>query len=365
MNHVFKLYNEGRRAEARTAANDILADTTATVIEKAKAAQAAAQAAFETGQLDAAIVYYQQAIRLDALDNDAHFGAMRNLALLQQQQERLADSVATYERFFAETRSSNAQDLVSYGHGLYLAARYPEAAAAIEQAVGASPAPDPEWQALLVQAHMKAGKSEDALRTAEQVAAGAPNDPRAQKNLAAIYQRNAMPKKAAAVLEELRGKGQFQQAADYRQLASIYIGLEGHAPQAIEVVCTGLRDGMLEPDFKTLEELARLYFLSEQFDASIDTLEKIAPLDQSGGTYLDLAGLLWEQERLADAQKAAREALAKGLAEPDDALNARNILTYPVPRKGAAARRSASPASGSSCAPQLVVRTGDRPPALK
>ena len=354
MNHVFTLYNDGRRAEALAAADRILADDAASALEKAKAAQVAAQAAFGTGQPDAAINYYEQAIGLDVLDNDAHFGAMRNLALLQQQQQQLADSAATYERFFTEGGSPTPRDLVSYGHGLYLAERYAEAAVAIEQAINASAAPDSEWQALLVQAQMKAGKSEDALRVAEQVAAGSPDDPRAQRNLAAIYQRNAMPEQAAAVLEKLRSNGQFRQAADYRQLASIYIGMEGHAPQAIEVVCTGLEDGMLEPDFKTLEELARLYFLSQQFDASIDTLGQIAPLDPSGDTYLDLAGLLWEKDRRADAQVAAREALARGLADPDDALNARNILTYPVPEKGAAARRGASLSAGSSCVPQRV-----------
>ncbi|MGH8073942.1 MAG: tetratricopeptide repeat protein [Lysobacter sp.] len=350
INHVFELYNAGDLAPARSAADAVLADATATKLEQAKAAQVAAQAALATDQPAAAIAYYQRAVGLDVLDNDAHFGAMRNLAMLQQQQALLADSIATYERFFAATGSSKPQDLVAYGNGLYLAGRYPEATAVIQQAVDASATPDPQWRALLMQAHIKSGKTADAVRVAEQVAAGSPDDKRAQTDLATLYQRNGMPVKAADVLEGLRSRGQFQQATEYRQLASIYVGMEGGEPRAIDVICAGLQSEALEPDFETLEELARLYFFSEQFDASINLYQQIAPLDTTGDTYLDLAGLLWEAKRPAESQDAAREALSRGLANDEDRLNARNILTHVVPRRGASAARPGTSATGGYCA---------------
>src|SRR5690606_5790011 len=169
MNHVFELYNAGDLASARSAADAVLADATATKLEQAKAAQVAAQAALATDQPAAAIAYYQRAVGLDVLDNDAHFGAMRNLAMLQQQQALLADSIATYERFFAATGSSKPQDLVAYGNGLYLAGRYPEATAVIQQSVDASATPDPQWWALFMQSYIKSCNSDDEVRVAEQI----------------------------------------------------------------------------------------------------------------------------------------------------------------------------------------------------
>lgn len=331
MNQVANLYNSGHRVKARAAADEILANDASTTFEKAKAARIAAQAAFETGKPDAAITYYQQAIGLDALDNEMHFGAMRNLAVLLLQQERYAESVATYDRFFAETRTRRPLDLVMKGQGLYLAGLYPEAVTVIEQAIGASADPNPKWRALLAKAHMKAGEFAEALLLAQQVAASSPGDKTAQMNLAVAYQQNAMPEKAAVVLEKLRGRGQLHSAADYKQLSSIYINLEGHEKQAIDVINEGLQSGALKPDFMTLETLAKFYYVTEQKAQAIDTYEKAAPLDDDGETYLDLATLLVDEDRIAEAQVAARHALDRGVNGAKGAQGARDILSLPVP----------------------------------
>ena len=323
MNQVANLYNGGQRVKAMAAADKILANDANTDFMKAKAARIAAQAAFETGEADAAIAYYQQAIALDALDNDMHFGAMRNLGVLLLEQRRFAEAVATYDRLFAETRTRDPLDLIVQGQALYSMGRYPPAVPVIEEAIAAGTDPNPKWQELLTRAHMKAGGFAEALRLAEQVAAGAPDDRRIQMNLAYAYQQNAMPKKAAAVLEKMRGTGQLHTAADYQQLSSIYINLGGHENQAIDVIVAAQEARALMPDFVTLETLAKLHYLAGQRSQAIDAYGKAASLDDDGATYLDLATLLVEEGRIAEAQVAARHALDKGV---DGAWGARSAL---------------------------------------
>lgn len=331
VNRVANFYNSGQRVEARAAADEILADDAATDFVKAKAARIAAQAAFETGKADAAIAYYQQVIRLDALDNEMHFGAMRNLAVLLQQQRRYTEAVATCDRFFAETKTRSPLDLMVKGQALYSMGRYPEAVPVIEQAIDASAEPNPKWQELLSRAHMKAGEFAEALLLAEQVAAGSPDDRRIQMNLAYAYQQNVMPEKAAVVLEEMRRRGQLHTATDYQQLSSIYINLDGHQEQAIDVINEGLQTGALKPDFETLETLAKLYYLADQKAQAIDAYAKAAPLDDDGETYLDLATLLSDEDRIAEAQVAARHALDKGVNGAKGKQAARDILSLSAP----------------------------------
>lgn len=331
MNQVANLYNSGRRTEARAAADKILADEANTDFLKAKVARVAAQAAFETDSDDAAIAYYQQAIGLDALDNDMHFSAMRNLGVLLLEQKRFAESVAIYDRLFAETRTRNPLDLIVQGQALYSMGRYPQAVPVIKEAIAARTEPRPKWRELLTKAHMKAGEFAEALRLAEQVAAGAPDDRRIQMNLAYAYQQNAMPEKAGAVLEEIRDRGQLHTTADYQQLSSIYINLDGHEKQAIEVIKEGLEVGALKPDFIMLETLAKLHYLAGQKALAIDAYAKAAPLDDDGATYLDLATLLVEEDRIAEAQVAAQHALDSGVDGAWGARSARDILKMTVP----------------------------------
>lgn len=326
MNQVADLYNNGQRVKAMAAADKILANDANTDFMKAKAARIAAQAAFETGKADAAIAYYQQAISLDALDNDMHFGAMRNLGVLLLEQRRFADSVATYDRLFAETRARSPSDLIVQGQALYSMGRYPQAVPVIEEAIAGHAGPNPKWQELLTRAHMKAGEFAQALRLAQQVAAGSPTGRQIQMNLAYAYQQNAMPQEAAAVLEAMRSRGQLHTAADYQQLSSIYTNLDGHERQAIDVINEGLEAGALKPDFTTLETLAKLYYLAGQKALAIDAYAKAAPLDDDGATYLDVATLLVEENRIAEAQVAARHALDKGLEGARGVQGARDIL---------------------------------------
>lgn len=319
MTEMGKLFDADKRDEARVIADEILADSKANSYEKAYAAQFAAQIAYEADDMPAAIGYFKQAIDADGLDNNAHYGLMINLAQLQQQEEQYVDSLATFDRFFAETKSTDPTLLMVKGQGLYLMQRYDDAAATIKQAIAASDAPKPEWLSMLMQVYLDADQIGEAVKTAEQIAAANPDDKRAQMNLASIYSQADMSDKALGILENLRSSGNLDSANEYKVLFTTYAGIDGREKDVIAVINDGLEKGVLQPEYNTYVALAQAYYFSDQPAQAITAYEKAAPMAKDGETYLNLARVLQQENRITEAKAAARQALAKGIKREKDA----------------------------------------------
>jgi tetratricopeptide (TPR) repeat protein len=323
---MMKAYDGAKGPEARAIADEIIGDDKANAYERAFAAQIAAQVAYEADDANAAIGYLNQALAFDGLDNNGHYGAMLMLAQLQLQNEKYTEALATFDRFFSETRSAKPEHLVLKGNALYRLERYPEAITVLRQAIDGNPEARADWQQLLMAAYAESGQAAEAVKLAEAVAAKTPNDKRAQLNLSATYLQSNNYAKAAEVLERLRAAGQLTEDRDYRQLYSVYLNIEGKERQAAAVIDEGLQKGVLKGDFNTYLALAQSYYFSEQMDKAIDAYQKAAPLDDDGETYLNLARALWAANRIGEAKQAAQQAIAKGLKKPDDA---KRILALP------------------------------------
>lgn len=323
---MMKLYDADKSVEARAAADEIIATESFNAYDRAFAAQIAAQIAYEADDANAAIAYLDKAMALDGLDNNGHYGMMLMKAQLQLQEDKYSEGLATIDRFLTETKSQNPEHLIIKGNALYRLEKYSEAAAILKQAIDATPEPRADWQQLLMAAYAESGQGEQAISMAEKVAAKSPNDKRAQMNLVAVYLQADKYNQAATVLEKLRAAGQFTEDRDYRQLYATYLNSEGKEKQAAAVIKEGLDKGVLKPDHQAYLALAQSYYFSEQTAPAIDAYKKAAPLDDDGETYLNLARLLWQENRIPEAKDAAKQAIAKGLKKPDDA---KKILALP------------------------------------
>jgi tetratricopeptide (TPR) repeat protein len=323
---MMKLYDDDKAAEARALADEIINNSAFNAYDHAFAAQIAAQIAYEGDDTASAIAYLDKALGFDALDNNSHYNVMLMKAQLQLQEDKYQEGLATIDRFLSETKSQNPEHLVVKGNALYRLEKYPEAAAVLKQAIDASPEPRADWQQLLMAAYAESGQGDQAIAMAEKVAAKSPNDKRAQMNLAAVYLQADKYDKAAGVLEKLRAAGQLTEDRDYRQLFATYLNMDGREKEAAAVIKEGLDKGLLKPDYQAYLALAQSYYFSEQPGPAIDAYKKAAPLDDDGETYLNLARLLWQEERVPEAKEAAKQAIAKGLKKPDDA---KKILALP------------------------------------
>ncbi|MCA1714488.1 MAG: tetratricopeptide repeat protein [Gammaproteobacteria bacterium] len=314
-----ELYDGDKPAEARALAAEIVANGSANAYERAFAAQLGAQAAYDMDDTAGAMAGLKQAIELNGLDNNGHYQAMHMLAQLQLQEERYADALATLDRFLGETRSQKPDHLVLKGNALYRLQRYPEAAAVLKQAVAASPEPRSDWLQLLMGSYFEMKQPAEAVKIGEQLISSNPNDKRLQMNLASIYMQADQTDKAAALLEKLRAGGLLTEDKDYRNLYALYLNMEGKEKEGAAVINDGLQKGVLKPDFQTYQALAQAYYFSEQPGLAINAYAKAAPLAPDGETYLNLAKALWQEGRLAEAKRAAQQALDKGIKKPADA----------------------------------------------
>jgi len=316
-------------ANARTLADEIIANEAANSYDKALAAQIASQAAMNTDDEAAAERYLKQAVDANALANNQHFQLQLQLAQIQLQKDDYTNGFATLDKYFAESKSARPGDLAFKGQYLYQAERYAECIPPLKQAIETSTSPDDKvdnWTQILMVCYQEAGQLAEALKVAEQLATKSPNDKRAQMNLATIYLNSEQEAKAATVLEKMRASGLMTEERDYKQLFITYANMDGKEKEVISVVNEGLQKGLLKPDYQTQLALAQAYYYSEQIPQAIEAWQKAAPQGPNGDTYLNLARVLWQEGRIPEAKVAARAALDKGLKKPEDA---KKIIALP------------------------------------
>ncbi len=319
-------YNKDDFAAARAQADEIIAAPEATAYDKAFAAQIASQATYNDDDTPGTLAYIDQALTANALDNNSHYQLMYMKAGLQLQEDQFAEGLATLDQYFAETKSQKPDEIALKGQALYQAERYAEAIPVLKQAIELSGEPKDNWQQLLMASYAAAGQAGEATQMAEQIAARAPDDKKAQMNLANVYLQADQYDKAAAVLEKLRASGQMTEERDYRQLYTTYANMDGKEKEVIDVINDGLQKNVLKPDHQIYLALAQSYYYSDQIQPAIDAWQKAAPLSQDGETYLNLARVLWQEDRIPEAKQAAKAALDKGLKKPEDA---RKIVALP------------------------------------
>jgi hypothetical protein len=325
---LYKAYEkEGNEAETLALAQEVLADGNANDYDKAVAAQLGSQAAYGLDDMATAKQMLQQVVTLNALDNNNHYQSMLMLAQLQLQDDELQEGIATLDRYLAETKSTKPEDLIQKGQALYQSERYAEAIPVLKQAIDSSTEPKDSWYSLLLASYVEAGQSAEAVQIAEQQAAKNPTDKKAQLNLVSVYQQADQFDKAAATLEKMRAAGQLTEEKEYRQLYITYANMDGKEKEVIAVVNDGLQKGILKSDdYQTQLALAQAYYYSDQVGPAIDAWKKAAPLAPNGDTYLNLARVLWQEDRVPEAKQAAKAAIDKGLKKPDDA---KKILALP------------------------------------
>ncbi|AAF82820.1 TPR domain protein, component of TonB system [Xylella fastidiosa] len=319
-------YNKGQDYLAvRAQADGILANTSANEADKSLAAQLGAQAAYKLEDLVAAQHYLNQAIALNGLDNNNHYQSMLLLAQLQLQEGKYSEGLETLDKYLAETKSQRAEDLILKGQALYQSGKYSEAIPVIKQAIAASTEPKESWEQLLISTYSEVGQTGEAIAMAETLAAKAPNDKKAQIDLASLYMQADQMGKAAVVLDQLRTVGKLTEEREYKQLYSIYANTDNKEKDVINVINEGMSKGILKPDYQTYLALAQSYYYTDQITQAIENWKKAAPLSNDGETYLNLAKVLFQHGRLAEAQQAAQKALSKGIKKPEEAKKMINI----------------------------------------
>ncbi len=248
--------------------------------------QIAASAASQMGDEAKGAEYFKKTIDANGLDNNGHYQIMFNLGLTLSRLQRSDEALAVIDRFLTETKSEKADAIAIKAYLLSQLDRPAEGAVLYEK-----------------------------------ILASKPNDRAILMNAVSLYQQADNYDKANALLEAARKQGLLVEGKEYRTLFVGYINAQKYK-EAQEVLEDGVTKGAIEPSQTLANDysiLAQNYYAEEKIPQTIDFYTRAAKVATDGEASLNLAKVLRNENRIAEAKAAAREALAKGVKKPKDA----------------------------------------------
>ena len=199
--------------------------------------------------------------------------------------------------------------------------KYADALATLDRFLGETKADKPEYQSLRAGILGGMGRNAEAAKVFEDLMAKNPNDKRIMMNAVASYQQADQFDKANALLEGAYKRGQLTEAKELRALYVGYMNAE-RWKDAQAVIDDGMAKGTLvaSPDLaKDLMVLGQNAYYKGSDNDAIALYRKAAPMATDGEAYLNLAKILRDQGKTAEAKSAAQQALDKGVKRPEEA----------------------------------------------
>lgn len=285
LNELQADYQAKKYADVVSKGEAIAAASTGNAYVRAFAYLLAGNAANSLDDNAKAIEDFSRTVEANGLDNNMHYQAMFNLAVLQSQNDRNEDALKTIDRFLAETKTTDTQPLEVKAYALGNLDRFADSAAVYEKVLEAKP-----------------------------------GDRNTLMNAVSMYQQAQNYDRANALLETGRKQGQLD-ASGYQALFVGYANAEKYQ-QAEQVLVEGVNNGTIKPSQQLASSysiLAQNYYAQEKVAQAIDFYKRAAAVATNGEASLNLARVLRNESRIAEAKAAAREALAKGVKKPKDA----------------------------------------------
>ena len=280
------LYEKQDMPGVIASAEAIAAMPAANAYEKSYVYSMAANAAADQDDQAKAAEYFRKAVETNGLENDGHFGAMYNLGVIQFGLEKYQDSLATTERFLAETRSTKSEHRGFRAGILANLDRHDEAAKIYKELVAENPA-----------------------------------DKRLLMNAVAALQGADKFDQANLLLEDAHKRGMLTESRELRALYVGYMNAERWT-DAQKVIDEGLARNVLQagPDLaRDYQVLAQNAYVDDKVSLATELYAKAAPMAADGEAYLNLAKVLDYAGKKVEAKAAAQKALDKGVKKPDQA----------------------------------------------
>jgi len=269
----------------------------------------------------AAIPLLEDMIRLDALDNDNHYGMMHQLAQRYLVEQDYQSALDTANKFTSETKTETKEILSVKGNALYRLKRLQEAVPVLEK-VHALDSTDMPITQMLTRAYAETGQLEKAATLTKSLSKTSGGDRASKINLAIGYRDAKQYEQAADVIAELRQSKQLVEERDYLTAMNIYSAMKNKEDDMVAVVQEGLDKGALKPNASNYNILAEAYYYGSRSDniaRAMQNWAKAAPLSKDGAVYLNLAIVQCQEEMWAACKESAKNAIAKGGINANDA----------------------------------------------
>lgn len=222
-------------------------------------------------------------------------------------EERLRALLAIEDQNLPENRILLAIALLKQEH---FADAVPFIESAMDELRADGRVPRENWYSMLATAHFQ---QEDIAATREVMLEMVAYYPRASHlmNLAALHGQLGDRQRQLALVEALRDDDRIDRGSHLRTLAGLFMA-EELPYKAAALLESGIEDGMLEPDRRTLEQLSQAWYMAQEHDRAIEVLIDVAEQEDDGELFMRLAGLQMDVYRWEDARVSATRAVRLG-----------------------------------------------------
>jgi hypothetical protein len=322
-NQMIKAFQKGEDENAKIAADKLEAETTANANDRATAIQLKLLLVTKKDNNNnaAAIPLLEDAIAAEGLSNNIHYDMLQQLAQRYLIEQDYQPALDTADKFINQTKTETKEILLVKGNSLYRLKKQKESVPVLEKAHALDMTYVPVIE-MLARAYAETGQLEKAAALTKTLAQTGGNDHAAKINLAITYRDAKQYDQAADIIADLRQSKQLLEERDYLTAMNIYSAMKKKENDMVAVVQEGLDKGILQATASNYNVLAEAYYYSGRDDAAdkaIANWQKAAPISKNGAIYLNLAIVQCQEERWADCKESAKNAIAKGGINANDA----------------------------------------------
>ena len=311
LNKAADLINDSKNDEAEPLVQKVLSSEKSSKYAQAFAHQLQAQINWEKDKSDEAIAEYKKAVDLDALPNDAHFQVIYQIAQLQIQEEKYADSLATLDQWSKLTGAETADELALKANAYYRTDKFQDAVDTMKKAIAMTDKPNDTWNQILMASYFELNQYDQAAQVVQQQLDKNPGDKKLLNQLATIYIQADKPQKALDLMAKAKSQGLISTSDDYLQLAKLYAAADKHK-EASATIKEGIDKGVLKPSFDVYKLQGDVCVQAEDDACAIDAYTKASPQAKDGNVDYQLGYLLFYSDRSKDAADALGRAISKG-----------------------------------------------------
>ena len=275
--------------------------------------QALAQVEWSRNNFDPALQYFEKAVQLNALPNQAHFALMYQIAQLYYMEARYDDALNRLDLWFC---TAPPEKITSAAYVLQASIHtnkkdYANALVSIEKAIAMDKDPKEQWYQLKLAAHYELEQFPKAAETLELIISKWPEKKTYWVQLTQIYYKLKQDDKALSVLALAHRKKLLDTQSDILFLSSLYSS--SNVPyKAAEVLQKGIESGVVEATDRNWAMVADTWYAAEEMEKALLAYEKAGTAARTGEIDLRRGYILVDMERWPAAKEALSSALAKG-----------------------------------------------------